>query len=32
VVSVWGAEGRLRARGLDELGRAAAATAAAVAG
>jgi DNA-binding IclR family transcriptional regulator len=30
VVSVWGAEGRLRAQGLDELGRAAAATAAAV--
>ena len=26
VVSVWGAEGRLRARGLDELGRATAAT------
>jgi DNA-binding IclR family transcriptional regulator len=31
VVSVWGAEGRLRTRGLDELGRAVAATAAAVA-
>jgi len=31
VVSVWGAEGRLRARGLDELGHAAAATAAALA-
>jgi DNA-binding IclR family transcriptional regulator len=32
VVSVWGAESRLRPRGLDELGREAAATAAAVAG
>jgi DNA-binding IclR family transcriptional regulator len=31
VVSVWGAEGRLRAMGLDELGRATAATAAALA-
>ena len=30
VVSVWGAEGRLRAVGLDELGRATAATAAAI--
>jgi DNA-binding IclR family transcriptional regulator len=30
VVSVWGAEGRLRSRGLDELGRATAATAAAI--
>jgi DNA-binding IclR family transcriptional regulator len=32
VVSVWGAEARLRAKGVDELGRAAAATAAAIAG
>jgi DNA-binding IclR family transcriptional regulator len=31
VVSIWGAEGRLRTKGLDQLGRAAAATAAAVA-
>jgi DNA-binding IclR family transcriptional regulator len=32
VVSVWGAEGRLRAKGLDDLGRATAAAAAAIAG